>query len=269
MRCLILVFVLAIGMILILLLALVPFRYQRVRLAAWIPMWMSRIVSWLFRLKVTCTDSEKIRNHHGLLLPNHLSYGDITTMLSVSPVRFLANHGVKSIPFIGWIAYAIDTVFVDRGDRKSLAEAKRKVSAKLHETPFPPLVIFPEGAINNGETDNLLPFKLGAFKLATESDLPFLPVIIQYSHPEVCRWFSDTEDMYTAMWRLAKDKHRKTAIVRPLEPIPPDPNRRANLVAEETRSLMGLAIREVILLKKHGLGDRVRFINGENRCYKL
>ncbi|MBL7977209.1 MAG: 1-acyl-sn-glycerol-3-phosphate acyltransferase [Bacteroidetes Order II. Incertae sedis bacterium] len=243
-RCALLIVVLATGMFVILLLALIPFRYKGIRLAVWIPMWMSRITSWLFGIQVVCTDSTKFQQHQGLILPNHLSYGDITTLFSVSPVRFLANHGVKTIPFIGWIAFAIDTVFVNRSDRKSLAAAKKKVAEKLHETPRPPLVIFPEGAINNQEEDNLLPFKLGAFKLAVESNLPYLPVIIHYSHPNVCRWLSDSESMYTAMWRLAKDRHRKTATVHPLVSFSPDPAIRANLIAEQTRAFMCKAIEE-------------------------
>jgi 1-acyl-sn-glycerol-3-phosphate acyltransferase len=51
-----------------------------------------------------------------------------------------------------------------------MQEAERALAAGI------PVMIFPEGT--RSKTDELLPFKLGAFTLATKAQVPILPVAI-------------------------------------------------------------------------------------------
>lgn len=247
-RLLILALVLVFGLLVILICALLPFiRIRGARLAAHVTVALSRFALWLFSVKLVCPDREKIRQHRGLLLPNHVSYADILALVAVSPTRFLSNHQVKYVPFVGIMAIAIETVFVNRGDKDSRAKARVEMAKALTENPYPPLALFPEGGINNGDLKELLPFHLGAFRVAQESKLPILPCVIEYSHPEVTRWMSDTESMYQAVWRMASWGKPQMVRLTPLEAFSVSESAgEIHEVAEKTRQDMQHSLNGVL-----------------------
>ncbi|MEZ4664481.1 MAG: 1-acyl-sn-glycerol-3-phosphate acyltransferase [Caldilineaceae bacterium] len=107
-------------------------------------------------MRIFCDDVAQMRRLHGLIFCNHLSYLDIMVLLSVAPVRFLSARGVQRIPFVGWIATAIDTVFVNRGDQASRAAVRTTLADQLRAQAYPPLVLFP-GQVGPG--DQVLPFR--------------------------------------------------------------------------------------------------------------
>lgn len=233
----------ALGMILTLLLSLVPVRIRGVRIAAWIPVWMSRIALWICGIRVASPDTPLLWRHKGLVFPNHLSYADIVVLMAAMPFRFLSNHGVRRIPFIGWTAMAIGTVFVNRRNVKSRADARNDVLEQLIHQPFPPLIIFPEGKIYNGEYGQLHSFVPGAFRIAQEAQLPVIPLLIRYNHPEVMRWYSDSESMYTAAWRLLR--HTGDALTATLHLLPArivSPEETATASAQTTQLEMEKAL---------------------------
>lgn len=103
---------------------------------------------------------------------------------------FVSSSHVRDYPFIGSIAQAIGSVFVDRGDSSSRSNAvlfetysdqlqaiKERVENFKADAIYPQLWIFPEGCTTNGK--HLLKFKRGAF----ESEDPILPIYIKYYSP--------------------------------------------------------------------------------------
>ncbi len=67
------------------------------------------------------------------------------------------------------------TEFVERFDRqKGVADADKVTAAAQHGKT---LLIFPEGTFSR--VPGLLPFYMGAFKTAAETNLPIVPVVIR------------------------------------------------------------------------------------------
>lgn len=240
------------GTVVILILALFPFRVKGIWLAAWIPHFMAKAVYAILWARIICApeDLARIRQHHGLIFPNHLSYADIVTFFALAPTRFLSNHAVRRMPLIGWIAIAIDTVFVNRDNQKSRAKARLAVTERLKETPYPPLFLAPEGKINNGAADSVLPLAYGAFEIAKESQVPFLPCGVAYSPASILRWWSDHETMYKAMWRVLSTTSRLSVTVKPLAAVLPAPDADIPALAEATRQAMEACLKSLNTGKK-------------------
>ena len=110
---------------------------------------------------------------------NHESMLDIVVAFVVLPVnlRFVAKHVLKYVPFLGWYMWATGMIFVHRGRRgasmSSLQSAGDRVRAGAN------VLVFPEGT--RAEGHGFLPFKKGAFVLATEAQVPIVPVAIEGS----------------------------------------------------------------------------------------
>jgi len=110
---------------------------------------------------------------------NHESMLDIVVAFIVLPVnlRFVAKQVLKYVPFLGWYMWATGMLFVQRGkggiSMGSLQEAGARVRAGAN------VLVFPEGTRARGS--GFLPFKKGAFVLATAAQVPIVPVAIEGS----------------------------------------------------------------------------------------
>ena len=120
---------------------LIPVRRQGVRLHYWMVTWVCRAANWILGVEVTCSDIAAIREHEGLLFANHISYLDISTIVSLEPLRFLSAAEIFKIPFVGWVADSISTVFVDRQNRESRKSTRDSIAHAVEATPVPPFVV--------------------------------------------------------------------------------------------------------------------------------
>ncbi len=108
--------------------------------------------------------------------PNHSSPMDIAAMLAIGPqTRFVAAAELFRIPLLASAMRALGTVPLERRDP---ALARSQLEALVEECAgrTMSLVIFPQGGI--GGNDRALPFKSGAFALATRTGAPVIPVAI-------------------------------------------------------------------------------------------
>jgi len=202
---------------------LLPFRYRGSRMPGWLATYLSRIFNRLFRVQIYCNDVEKLYSHQGFLLSNHMSYLDITVLMALRPVRFLAAIEVKGRPGIGQMADAVGTVYVDRENSASRREALESIADVFEEKPDPPIVIYPEGRLGMG--DKLFPFKYGAFKLAVEHGISYMPVAIRYCCPDIAVWRGAIgESLTDSVWRLAQYRGPLPVEVVLLDPISPSPD---------------------------------------------
>lgn len=233
------VLVVAVGTVVVLLVGWVPGRVRGARLGGWLVTGMAQLLWVIFGIHVRCDDAERLRTHHGFLFPNHRSYADIVVLLHVFPVRFLSQHAVEQIPFIGWLAKAMGTVFVDREDKASRAEARSELAEALEARSHPPLVLFPEGGINR--EPGLAPLRRGAFEVAAGSRIPYLLCAIRYSDEEAVRWERD-ESIVTAVWRLAQHRSTITADLAVLETVQPTPSNEADALVRHAESVLGEAL---------------------------
>lgn len=209
--------------------AFVPGRVRGAQPAAWMVSYMARLALRIFRVRIECDQPGHFKEHHGFIFANHNSYLDILVFLNLLPARFVAKAEVRAIPFIGMLARSIGCVFVKRESKSSRAQARAQLGEVEH---FPAIVIFPEGKTNR-TAEPLLPFRYGAFEIAVQYSVAYLPCAIVYSRPEIVRGGSDM--LVKSAWRLASQRTPLRVRVVPLPAVYPNPGENAVLLAEEAQ----------------------------------
>ncbi|XP_037773145.1 1-acyl-sn-glycerol-3-phosphate acyltransferase beta-like [Penaeus monodon] len=224
---------------------LVPLRTASGGRLATVPVgWMARAFLWAFNVRLECPNRDKIQAHEGMIICNHLSYADVAAVLAVTPVRFLSTAGVRRIPIIGWLAIAIETIFVNRNKQESRKKARHEIAQKLNKQISPPVLIFPEGGTGPGTW--LLPFRHGAFAIAMESGVSILPCALVYEPLSAFHYFQRNDTLLKAVWRLAMQPSVKRIILEPLTPLDSvdydDPERFAHEAEQILAGSLGLEI---------------------------
>jgi len=154
-----------------------PRRYYRriVFLRKWIS--LAGLYSVGIRLKVEFEQPIDWRRHY-VICPNHTSILDITAVNRTCPVpfSFMGKMELLKNPVTCIFFRTID-IPVNRESRISAFRAFERAKNLLREGRS--VVVFPEGKIDDDFPPRLHPFKSGAFRLATETGTPILPVVIQ------------------------------------------------------------------------------------------
>ena len=130
------------------------------------------------RWKVSLIDQSHLRDLErspAVIVSNHASMTDIWIISSLGvQFRFLSKIEVFKTPIIGtamrWAGY----IPIKRGDKQSHQDALR-LSAECLKRGVS-MLYFPEGT--RSVDGVMLPFKIGAFKLASECDVAILPIVI-------------------------------------------------------------------------------------------
>jgi 1-acyl-sn-glycerol-3-phosphate acyltransferase len=191
-----------VGALAVFLAGLLPGRIRGVRPASWAVMGLAKVLCWLLRVQIVCHAPERLRASVGFLFPNYLSLLDPLVLLSVMPVRFVAAVEVLGYPVLGWMAKSVGTVFVARQDPTARKQARNEIAIALQQAPQPPVVLFPEGRLGPGAS--LYPFRFGAFAIAVEHELAYVPCGLRYRPREVVVWHGGAgESLLSALWRLA------------------------------------------------------------------
>ena len=146
------------------------------------------IVNWAFRViiffagtKVTVIGEENVPTDRAVLyIPNHRSYFDIvlTYVRVPRPTGYIAKKEMERIPSLSQWMRNLHCLFLDRENikegLKTILAAIEKIKSGIS------ICIFPEGT-RNTESDELLPFHDGSFKIAEKSGCPIIPVTINNS----------------------------------------------------------------------------------------
>jgi 1-acyl-sn-glycerol-3-phosphate acyltransferase len=126
---------------------------------------------WRFR---TLGDAPK---HVGaaVVILNHCSHSD-SFLISRVPweMKWLGKKSLFKIPIVGWSMTLSGDIGIRRGDKNSINDAMNQCRTYLERGV--PIMMFPEGT--RSRTDDMLPFKDGAFQLAIEAGVPVLPIAI-------------------------------------------------------------------------------------------
>ncbi len=110
-----------------------------------------------------------------VVVSNHESYADIFLMSHFPwEMKWLSKHTIFQIPVMGWMMRMALDVPVRRGQRESAVAALNECRDRLARRVS--VMIFPEGT--RSRTEDLLPFKDGAFHLAIQARVPILPVAL-------------------------------------------------------------------------------------------
>jgi len=140
--------------------------------------WSARQLLRLARVPLLVQGSENLpENGACVVVANHASYLDGLILLSILPypVSFVAKAELRDQPFPHWFLKRIDTQFVERFDVQQGKAGARRLAKKAYEGV--PLMFFAEGTFTR--YPGLLPFHMGAFVTAAESDLPVVPITLR------------------------------------------------------------------------------------------
>lgn len=226
----------------VVLLSWIPIRLRGIRLASWFFAWGVRIVMPALGLHFVCNDRQAFIQHRGLILSNHVSFFDTLVMSHILPMRYVSKAEVRKWPFVGQIAAATGTMFVDRSDKSKRADVRQQVIDGLQRSKYPPIVIFPEGKRN--PEDTLLPFRYGVFEIAVETSTPYLLCAIHYEDTESMTWQSHKESVTTSIKRIVLRDPSRVWLV-PLKVVHPQPGDDPQRLAAEAREIVGEALRQM------------------------
>ena len=90
-------------------------------------------------------------------------------------MKWLSKVEILRIPVLGWDMWLAGDVPVERGTRKSALKAMRRCQEVLAHRVS--VMMFPEGT--RSVSEEMLPFKEGAFRLAIDSGVPILPLVVK------------------------------------------------------------------------------------------
>ncbi|GHG61674.1 1-acyl-sn-glycerol-3-phosphate acyltransferase [Alishewanella longhuensis] len=147
-------------------------------------------VSWILGIKVEIRRDPAIQiGEPYVYIANHQNNLDLFTLSgSVLPRTVtIGKKSLKYIPFFGQLYWLSGNFLIDRDDKTKalntmLAAAERIANQKIS------VWMFPEGTRSYGR--GLLPFKMGAFHIALEANVPLVPVCMSTTHQQfkLNRW---------------------------------------------------------------------------------
>ena len=161
----------ALGAWVFLLLARTPTsRWKAVRTSA-------RIILALTFTKATMEGEEHLPSVGGVLAINHASYFDsiVISALVPGPLSFVVKDDLSQFKFFRSFLDRMGALFVQRLDTAASLEDTGKVVQAARAGRR--IAVFPEGTFLPG--GGLLPFRLGAFTVAAETQTPVIPVALR------------------------------------------------------------------------------------------
>jgi lyso-ornithine lipid O-acyltransferase len=170
-----------------------------------------------------------------LIVANHRSAIDIGVLLATFGGTMLSRADLADWPIVGPAARAVGTVFVDRTNARSGAEAIRTIERHLADGET--IAIFPEGTTFEG--DDVRPFHGGAFVAAARAKASILPVGLAYPTGSGAAFINETFMAHLA--RMAKSKATRMALVVG-DPFAAASRRAADLTAQARADVGALVV---------------------------
>jgi 1-acyl-sn-glycerol-3-phosphate acyltransferase len=141
----------------------------------------ARMIIFLTGCPVAVTGRENIPAAGGVcFVSNHGSIFDILLALAYigRPFGFIAKKELVFLPLLDMWIFMLGGLFIDRKQPRKALKTINTGIKRLRAGGG--MLIFPEGHRSRGE--GVLPFRSGAFKLATQSGVPIVPVSIRGSY---------------------------------------------------------------------------------------
>lgn len=139
--------------------------------------WWARIFCYVCLVRVKVEGLENIVKKQSYVINcNHQSIFDIFAIYGWLPsiFKWMMKSTLRKIPLVGKACEVAGHIFVNRESRIETKKSLEKAYQQLQNGVS--VVIFPEGT--RTKTGEMLPFKRGAFLLATELKLPVLPITL-------------------------------------------------------------------------------------------
>ena len=112
-----------------------------------------------------------------ILVANHLSLMDIPMLYGWLPLdlKWIMKKEVRNIPVIGIGTAMLGHIFLDRSNHDAAIRELQQL--KAHLQPGTSILFFPEGT--RSRDGSLHAFKMGAFHMARDLDIPLLPISLR------------------------------------------------------------------------------------------
>lgn len=153
----------------------------------WPPHYWSRFTCWIFLIRVKVKGRENIdKKTSYIFVANHQGAFDIFSIYGFLNHNFkwLMKKSLEKIFMVGAACRRANHIFVDDSKIAAIKETISKAESTLKDGMS--LVIFPEGS--RSWDGKMIPFKRGAFMLASEFNLPVVPVTIEGSFARMPRY---------------------------------------------------------------------------------
>ena len=139
--------------------------------------WWGRFIIWVSLLPIKVEGREHLRKDQSyVFVSNHQGSFDIFIIYGFLGRNFkwMMKKSLRKIPMVGYACYKAGHIYVDRGSTVGIRETMKTAEAQLSHGMS--VVVFPEGSRSaDGEVHA---FRRGAYMLATEFNLPVVPVTI-------------------------------------------------------------------------------------------
>ncbi|MDA1315911.1 MAG: AMP-binding protein [Acidobacteria bacterium] len=145
-------------------------RWKAVR--AW-----GRLLLALTFTKATVEGEQHLPPVGGVVAMNHSSYFDSIVALALvpGPLSFVVKDDLSQFKLFRSFLDRIGALFVQRLDVAASVEDSKKIARAAQAGRR--IAVFPEGTFL--PRDGLLPFRLGAFQVAADTDTPVIPVVLR------------------------------------------------------------------------------------------
>lgn len=176
---------------------------------------------------------------NAFFVANHVSWLDIPLLAGATGTAFIAKDDLEHVPVVGWMCGLNNTVYVTRGDRKTIAGQIARVAQALADGWS--LAIFPEGTTGDGKS--LLPFKASLLAVLDPPPpgLMVQPVWIDYGAYADTVFWGDEHGKDNAL-RILSRTGTMDVTLHFLEPFDPASVGDRKAIAAEARARMDAAI---------------------------
>ncbi|MES2512000.1 MAG: lysophospholipid acyltransferase family protein [Pseudomonadota bacterium] len=137
-----------------------------------------------------------------LLVANHISWLDITSLHAARFCRFVSKADIKHWPVIGTLAIGVGTLFIERASRRDAMRVVHHMTDRLQQGDV--IGVFPEGTTSDGT--GMLPFHANLLQGAIAAGVSVQPVAIQFidtatglRSPAPC--YIDDDTLIGSVWR--------------------------------------------------------------------
>ena len=156
-----------------------------------------------------------------LLICNHLSWLDITTIHAARHVRFVSKSDVKSWPLIGTLSNGSGTLYIERERRRDALRVVHHMTDALRNGDL--IGVVPEGTTSDGR--GLLPFHANLLQASISSGAPVLPAALRFADAATGETsqaprYIDDDNLVVSLWNTLRAPPL-LAIVRFGEPQDP------------------------------------------------
>jgi len=156
-----------------------------------------------------------------LLICNHLSWLDITTIHAARHVRFVSKSDVKGWPLIGTLSTGSGTLYIERERRRDALRVVHHMTDALRGGDL--IGVFPEGTTSDGR--GLLPFHANLLQASISSGAPVLPAALRFADAATGETsqaprYIDDDNLVVSLWNTLRAPPL-LAIVRFGEPQDP------------------------------------------------